>query len=138
MKKLKNKKAQKNTKFIPSEDQLSFLRVFISSNKRFITELAKEAGVPRRTIYNWRENPAYVEWFNQEITKAMKAELPDVYRTLKVRTAKSDTATKLFLERFDEDYSEKKKVNWEGNLNAQNEIKITVIKTEDKEENENE
>jgi predicted DNA-binding protein YlxM (UPF0122 family) len=129
---------QKSTKFIPSKKQINFLKVYISSEKTTMKDIATEAGVSRTLIYDWRQKPGFVDWFNSEVEKAMHADLPDIWQEVKRRAKRNHNDSKLYLERFDKDYSEKKKIEMESNVNAHEEIKITVVKTEDKEENEDE
>lgn len=124
----------KSAEFAPTKLQIKFLEAYISSEEGNITAISKEAGVDRSMVYRWRKNPAYIDWFNEQVAIAMRADLPDIYKAIKRRAKRSHPDSKLYLERFDKDYSEKKKVEVESNVNTHEEIKITVIKTGDKEE----
>jgi len=134
LKKSENKETQNLTEFKPTNRQVKFLEAYLLSETGYITEISKKCGVSRTTIYEWRRDPAFVKWFNGIVDAAMKGRLPDIWMAVARRAKKNHNDSKLYFERFDEDYSEKKKVDWEGSLNTQNEIKITVIKTGDKEE----
>jgi len=127
-----------STEFAPTKQQIDFLEAYISSEETTITAISKEAGVDRTTVYGWRKKPEFVAWFNSMVAKAMEADLPDIWRDVKRRAKRNHNDSKLYLERFDKDYSEKKKIEMESEVNAHEEIRITVIKTEDKEENEDE
>jgi len=126
--------AKKQTEFTPNKNQINFLETYISSEKTTFKDIAEESGVNRQTVYQWRKNPAFVKWFNKEIAKAMEADLPDIWRDVKRRAKRNHNDSKLYLERFDRDYFEKKKIDMESEVNTHEEIKITVIKTGDKEE----
>ncbi len=124
-----------STEFAPTKLQIDFLEAYIASENTTITAISKEAGVDRTTVYGWRKKPGFVKWFNGMVAKAMEADLPDIWRDVKRRAKRNYNDSKLYLERFDRDYSEKKKIDLESNANTHEEIKITVIKTGDKEEN---
>lgn len=106
-----------STEFNPTKLQIKFLEAYISSEEGNITAISKEAGVDRTTVYNWRKNPAYVDWFNAQVAFAMRADLPDIYKAIKRRAKRNYPDSKLYLERFDKDYSEKKKLDVEENVN---------------------
>lgn len=114
------------TEFAPSKLQIKFLEAYISSEESNLTAISKEAGVDRTTVYNWRKNPTYVDWFNKQVAFAMKADLPDIYKAVKRRAKRNYNDSKLYLERFDKDYSEKKKLDVEENVN------INFIPADDK------
>lgn len=113
----KKKKQQESTAFAPTKMQLDYLEAFIISESNKKTEIAKLAGVDRTTIYKWRKDPGFVKWFNGEVSKLMKASLPDIYKEIQRRAKRNHNDSKLFLERFDEDYSEKRKLDVEENVN---------------------
>jgi len=107
----KKSKSNNNTVFAPTKNQVDYLEAFMTSCDGNKTVMAKKAGVSRKTIYRWRKDPAFVEWFNGEVSKLMKADLPDVWLDVKRRAKRNYNDSKLFLERFDGDYAEKKKVD---------------------------
>jgi hypothetical protein len=116
--------AKNSTDFMPNKNQLKFLEAYISSEEGTIKAIAKEAGIEKSIIYNWRKNPAFVDWFNGEVAKAMKADLPDIYRAIKRRAKRTYPDSKLYLERFDKDYFEKSKVDAKVNATT----RIVVLK----------
>ena len=126
------------TEFAPNKNQINFLETYIASENTTFKAIAEESGVKKQTVYLWRKNPGFVKWFNGMVAKAMEADLPDIWRDVKRRAKRNYNDSKLYLERFDRDYSEKKKIDLESNVNTHEEIKITVIKTGDKEEKEDE
>jgi len=131
----KQKNPKECTEFAPNKNQVNFLETYISSEKTTLKDISEESGVKRQTVYGWRKNPDFVKWFNSEIVKAMEADLPDIWRDVKRRAKRNHNDSKLYLERFDKDYSEKKNINLEGNVNTQNEVLVSVVNiTEDKKE----
>lgn len=125
---------KKVKEFTPNLNQINFLEAYISSKEGTLKAIAEEAGITPKTIYQWRKNSDFVEWFNRQVAKAMEADLPDIWKDVKRRAKRNYNDSKLYLERFDRDYSEKKKIDLGAEINTHEEIKITVIKTEDKEE----
>ena len=132
----KKNKSNNNTVFAPTKPQVNYLEAFMTSAKGNKTEMAKEAGVSRKTIYRWRKDPAFVAWFNGEVSKLMKADLPDVWLDVKRRAKRNYNDSKLFLERFDEDYAEKKKVDM-TQTGIQKIVVLKDIKDLKKDENDN-
>ncbi len=102
--------------FNPNKNQMNFLEAYISSEKSTLKAIAEEAGITPKTVYQWRKNPEYVKWFNNEVAKAMEADLPDIWKDVKRRAKRSHPDSKLYLERFDKDYAEKKKLDVEGDV----------------------
>lgn len=132
---MSKKDSQKSSIFTPSKPQLKYLEAFISSESGKVTDIAKDSGVPRRTIYNWRQDSEFVQWFNKQVSEWMKADLPVIWQDIKRRAKRNHNDSKLYLERFDKDYSEKKKIDLEGNINAQSEVRVSVVNiTEDEKE----
>jgi len=131
----KRKTPKEHTEFTPSKNQINFLETYISSEETTFKGIAEESGVKRQAVYDWRKNPDFITWFNHEVAKAMEADLPDIWRDVKRRAKRNYNDSKLYLERFDKDYSEKKNINLEGNVNTQNEVLVSVVNiTEDKKE----
>ena len=116
--------SKNSTDFRPNKNQLKFLEAYISSEEGTIKAIAEEAGMEKSIIYHWRKNPDFVNWFNEEVAKAMKADLPDIYRAIKRRAKRTHPDSKLYLERFDKDYFEKSKVDAKVNATA----RIVVLK----------
>jgi len=60
---------QENSKsFKPNEKQLSFLEIYLSQEvRRSIEDMANEVGINPATYYLWRRNPAFNEWFYNQI-----------------------------------------------------------------------
>jgi len=132
---MSKKDSQESSIFSPSKPQLKYLEAFISSESGKVTDIAKDSGVPRRTIYNWRQDSEFVQWFNKQVSEWMKADLPVIWQDIKRRAKRNHNDSKLYLERFDKDYSEKKNINLEGNINAQGEVLVSVVNiTEDEKE----
>ena len=126
---------RKPTKFTPSPAQIRYLKAYLSEKRVNKSKAAKEAGVDRSTVYQWRGKPEFVEWFNNEVKADMYASLSDVWKNVLRRSDINSNDSKLFLERFDKDYSEKKKIDLEGNINAQGKVLVSVVNiTEDEKE----
>lgn len=115
---MKNTKddSQKLTEFQPSKLQMKFLEAWLLSETGHITEISKACGVSRTTIYKWRKDPDFVKWFNGLVAIGMKGRLPDIWAAIARRAKRNSNDSKLYLDRFDEDYSEKKKVDVEENV----------------------
>jgi len=107
----KKKDKRKSTKFTPSPAQIRYLKAYLSEKRVNKTKAAKAAGVDRTTVYLWRGKPEFVAWFNSEVKADMHASLSDVWKNVFRRSEINSNDSKLFLERFDEDYAEKKKVD---------------------------
>lgn len=60
---------QENSKnFKPNEKQLAFLELYLSQEvRRSIEDMATEVGINPATYYLWRRNPAFNEWFYDQI-----------------------------------------------------------------------
>lgn len=106
---------QGKTEFIPSRKMLNYLKSFLKAPVTWHNEqIYEDANVSRSTVWAWRRNNDFVEWFNNQTDKWFKGEVPVVHKRIHKRTYESDKAGKLFMERFDEKYREKGK---EGNVN---------------------
>lgn len=116
----KNSEEQEKTKFQPTTKQWDFLKSFLQCKERTITGIAKDAGVERTTIYEWRKNPEFVKWFRDEVETAYRAGLPEIYKSIKmIATGDSKDkmkALELYLKRFDIDFLDKHKVELEDNV----------------------
>ncbi len=67
-----------------------------------ITELCEQLGVPRRTYYNWLDNPAFREYMSSLIEKYADSELATVWKSLIDQCARGNVkAMKLYFERRD-------------------------------------
>ena len=68
-----------------------------------------EAKVPRRTYYNWLNNPVFVQWWTDEVNKYFARQLPQVHKaTIDAATGHKPSYgsqdRKLFYERFDKEF----------------------------------
>lgn len=105
------KSVKEGKEFQPTTKQLFYLQAFttcpLGSTKK---EIIKTAGICVKTEWEWQQNPEYCLWFQGKIEEYMKASLPEIYRSIK-RMAKNKTeASKLFLQRFDKKFTEKKEI----------------------------
>ncbi len=67
-----------------------------------ITELCEQMGVPRRTYYNWLDNPVFQEYMSGLIDKYADSELITVWKALIEQCAQGNVkAMKLYFERRD-------------------------------------
>lgn len=67
-----------------------------------ITELCEQMGVPRRTYYNWLDNPAFREYMSSLIEKYADSELAMVWKSLLNQCSRGNIkAIKLYFERRD-------------------------------------
>lgn len=67
-----------------------------------ITELCEQMGVPRRTYYNWLDNPAFQEYMSSLIDKYADSELANVWKSLIEQCNRGNIkAIKLYFERRD-------------------------------------
>lgn len=58
--------------FKPKERQIALIRAMLDPEvKPTITAFCEEAGIDRKTYYNWFDNDEFVEWFNREWERAM-------------------------------------------------------------------
>ena len=97
-------------KFRPTQKQLNFVHVYTATDLKTITDICKVAGIVRQTYYDWRKSPDFCEWFSNQIAIGMKGQLPGVWRSIKSMSERKTDAARLFLQRFDDDYSEKSEV----------------------------
>jgi len=126
---------QEATLFIPNSKQVAYLKSFFTSTTGKKTEIAKDCNVARETIWKWKRKPEFVEWFNGEVSKLMEADLPCVWMDVRRRSKRSHPDSELYIKRFDKGFVEKKKIKLEGNVNTQNEVRVSVVNiTEDKKE----
>lgn len=115
---MSKKDKRKNTdKFEPSPKQLAYLKAFINAGVNDTQEaIYKKAGVAHSTVWQWKQKPEFVEWFLGEVDKIFTSELPDVYKNIKRMTRNKTDACKLFMQRFDREFSERKNVEVKGAL----------------------
>lgn len=61
-----NRENSKN--FKPNEKQIAFLELYLSQEvRRSIEDMSNEVGINPATYYLWRRNPAFNEWFYDQI-----------------------------------------------------------------------
>lgn len=75
--------AQKSTKKRLSKKQLAVAELLADpSFMGTITELCARCDVPRRTFYNWRDEPLFCEYVDSLIDKYTDSELASVWKSL--------------------------------------------------------
>jgi len=76
-----DKEAQNGT-FQPSPEQIKFIEAYLDlDNNKPITEISKDTGVPRRTIYNWFEKEDFINWLNSKKNEILAKSLIARYLT---------------------------------------------------------
>ena len=108
------------TAWEPNAEQLAVLKVFQDHGyKQTVSVACAEAGVGRRTYYDWHDVPEFSAWWEAQVNRFFRLELHRVYRAA-FAAADPDGLTcdengnqpflgltsdrKLLLERFDRDY----------------------------------
>lgn len=112
------------TEWEPSEAQRKLLTVLQSSDYELsISEACTAADVGRQTYYDWFDSPAFVQWWKAQAERHFVLRLPRVLANLaggavkefeggKNPDPKPDAGLiKIFLERFDRDYSPKHEID---------------------------
>lgn len=109
---IKESDNQSETDFIPSKEQVKMLEAFIKSPINYtIARICKNADVSRTTFWRWRQSPEFNKWFNKEIERIMIGSLTEVWRGVFRRAKGNFQDAKLFMQRFDEDFTEKKELS---------------------------
>lgn len=112
-----DKEFAKPHKFEPTEKMFAYLEAYLTTPFGTAKEtVCKKANVSRHQEWEWRKNPEYNEWFNGEVAKYMNSKLSEVWRTVLSETTISFPDRKLFLQRFDKDFSEKQTIEHPGNV----------------------
>lgn len=127
MPKLKSK--QESTIFRPSKLQLDYLKAYIEAPVTYTrSQICQSADVSRTVVWKWEQIPEYVDWFHGQIEKVMDKLLVNVYSKLYYRALKSFPDCRLFLQRFDKDYSEKQAIEHSGLVETIATVKLKPLK----------
>lgn len=112
IKPVKTKKIVKqNLTFQPKPEQEKFTEIYLDyRQKSTFEQIGKEIGCTRGTIWNWFQNPEFLEWVNEKSNYMQKIALVPVLKSLIRKAEVGDVqAIKLYLEKMGE-FSEKLKI----------------------------
>ena len=66
----------------PNPYQIRLVELLVNpEDRRTKEEKCKEAGVTRKTLYEWLKKPEFVEYMNSQIDKYTDGELPDIWKS---------------------------------------------------------
>jgi len=90
--------------FTPKPEQIKFAEIWLDyTQKKTLDQVGDDIGVTRKTIWQWHQDPNFVEWINKQGFEILKSSLNLVYRALVRRAAGGDVqAIKLYLENIGE------------------------------------
>lgn len=98
-------------------------------HKLTVEQIAERAGVTTRTIYRWKQDPAFIEYQNDCAEKAMTSMVAEAYSTLR-KLLREGTSEKTQIEAI------KLLLQNQGKLKEQPEIVVNVNELRDPQERE--
>ena len=106
-----DKKDEQNLTFKPKPEQKRFAAIYLDYRQKLTFEqIAKKIGCSRTTIWNWFQNPDFLEWVNVQANYMQKTALVPVLKSLIRKAEIGDVqAIKLYLEKIGE-FTERLKV----------------------------
>lgn len=102
---------EQNLTFQPKTEQIKFAEIYLDYRQKLTFEqIAEKIGCSRTTIWNWFQNPDFLEWINEQATYMQKTALVPILKSLIRKAEVGDVqAIKLYLEKMGE-FSEKLKI----------------------------
>jgi len=101
-----------DNKFIPSPEQAKLIKLLINfDDRRPLKKILESSDMTRQTYYNWIKDPNFLNYYNAQVTTALKADFSGVAKAL-TREAKrgSHSHIKTYLEMMDK-YTQKVDIN---------------------------
>jgi hypothetical protein len=75
------KRVTKSNKWKPSPIQIRLVEFLVNpEDRRTKEEKCNEAGVTRKTLYEWLKKPEFVDYMNSQIDKYTNSDLSEIWR----------------------------------------------------------
>jgi hypothetical protein len=90
--------------FVPTQQQLRYLRSYLNpAVPGNIKAVAEDAGVNRRNVYRWLDDPAFCAWFAEQCNRVFMHRVPAMWqKCIELATAGSPEHIKLVAARTGE------------------------------------